>query len=93
MTPRPVRGYHEPMAVLIRASFFLALAAILLWAAWFGSGSRRAENAREINAERRLLETDAATQAYMRENPIPYPGTPSTQPATNTSATPTTGPA
>ena len=81
------------MAVLIRALFFLVLAAVLLWAAWFGSGSRRAENAREINAERRLLETGAATQAYVRENPTPYPGTPTSQPATDASAKPATGPA
>lgn len=92
MTRRALQGYHQPMAVLIRALFFLALAAALLWAAWFGSGARRAENAREINAERRLLETGAATQAYMRENPIPYPGTATSQPATDASAKPTTGP-
>ena len=90
MTRRPARGYSPRMAVLIRLLFFLGLAGVLLWAAWTGSGSRRAQKAQEINAERRLLQTDAATQAYLRESPTPYPGAPVSQPATDASASPTT---
>ena len=78
------------VAYAATAVVFLTLAGILLSVAWMGSGSRRAEKAREINAERRLLETGAATQAYMRENPVPYPGTPTSQPATDSAGASTT---